>query len=1331
MGFPKKISQLPSSVSVKLTDLFVTVNDSDITTKATIGQLINLVSGSTNTYVTGGTYNDITKNIDFDGNSGFPPFSVNLSGISTTDTFVTGATLNGLTLEIDRNNGEPQITVDLSSLTGDTDTNTFITGTTLVGSEYTITQNNGTDFTTDFNPIVSGKLDTNIFNTYTANTTDNVVTGATLVGTTLELERNNGLSDVTVDLSPLSGISENTFVTGFTYNDDNTLTISRNDGVDLSASINTMTGLTVNGNLLLPDGGVGGPYIGLGDAEDLKIFHNGNHSIIRETGTGSLYLQSDDSVILSKDSGTELMVRGIADGSVELYYDNVKKLETSIDGVVLSGDLITGDNRLTYAPTSAGIVSFLDFTVTQFGQNNNTVLSSVKSINLFLDSNGGDSGQAFRIYNNASPDSPPLENTYIFKVDESGDVLIKGNLSLLQTPTLNNSGTDILIRNNVTGEVEYRPVSGITPTDNNTFVTGGTYNNGTTSLDFVGNSGFTPFSVNVQSLISPFEVTGTQGAVQPKDSSYTNTTQGTVWLGGTVSKIAGDYNFIGNGINHNIEAAADYSFIGNGNNNHLGDGVNQVSYSAILAGKDNTIEGTVSNSAIIAGENNTITHNNTFILGSNINSSQANTTYVENLNIGDVGSAPSVINLGLDANGNVVTGVTAIDTNTFVTGATLTNDILDIERNDGVGISVDLSSIDTNIFVNSGNADVALQQLTFTNTSGGTFNVTNAAALFTDNDINVTGGTYDNNTGCVTFVTNSGTSFDICGFITGLTDTYIDNASLVGTTYTLNRTDGVTIPTDFNPIVSGKLDTDIFNTYTANTTDNVVTGATLNGTILELERNNGLTDVTVDLSSLTGAVDTNTFVTGATLTNTTLDITRNDGVNIPVNLGSLTFTGNTSGTCINELWVSNISGCSPVTIGTELVVNDDTSINGHLTVTSSGSNTSDTVFLVQDSLGNHIIEGLDSGQVHVGDLVNSASPSSPTLMIGAGKTPNDRGSLAFTSTGIGIGGDNDATGDYLFFQLPGNDESRWRLESTAQFGFTLVSRQNNNFGSGSGLRSSFYTSRTYGVDFLLGYNSGLAVTDTVGYRFNTKDNTIAGANDVERFVIENGASETKSYFDNISVLGVGTSNPDTNFRLHITGDTLFNGNLVQNNCTASGDNSVAFGNGTTASGSDTLSIGYETFAGGSNSFAGGRGSISNGQISFSFGLNNIVSGNRSVVIGGEEITGTTDDNVEIGTHCDIKRGTLGNTIISSGCKIGSYNNIGHNTFMGNNCLITVRCLLCGSSQLGNNVMMGTQSVVKENVKIPDNTTIGGMAFVNKNFKSKGKKLIGIPAKMII
>ena len=96
--------------------------------------------------------------------------------------------------------------------------------------------------------------------------------------------------------------------------------------------------VSIKGKLQFPDGGASSNYAGFGNADDLKIFHNGNHSIVRETGTGNLYLQSNDNVILSKDSDTELMVKGIADGAVELYHDNVKKFETTANGVSIVDD---------------------------------------------------------------------------------------------------------------------------------------------------------------------------------------------------------------------------------------------------------------------------------------------------------------------------------------------------------------------------------------------------------------------------------------------------------------------------------------------------------------------------------------------------------------------------------------------------------------------------------------------------------------------------------------------------------------------------------------------------------------------------------------------------------------------------------------------------------------------------------------------------------------------------------------------------------------------------------------------------------------------------------
>ncbi len=116
----------------------------------------------------------------------------------------------------------------------------------------------------------------------------------------------------------------------------------------------TSTGATVTGIFNIGDGSVSDNYIGLGAANDLKIFHNGNHSIIRETGTGSLYLQSDNNVIIGKDSSSETMIKGVADGAVELYHDNTKKFETTSGGVSVTGNLAADGSQIDFTslPTS-------------------------------------------------------------------------------------------------------------------------------------------------------------------------------------------------------------------------------------------------------------------------------------------------------------------------------------------------------------------------------------------------------------------------------------------------------------------------------------------------------------------------------------------------------------------------------------------------------------------------------------------------------------------------------------------------------------------------------------------------------------------------------------------------------------------------------------------------------------------------------------------------------------------------------------------------------------------------------------------------------------------
>lgn len=81
LNIPKKISELPSTITLAPTDLFVRVGDGGVTSKLTLLKLQDYLETS-DTFVTGGTFNTVTDNIDFVGTNSFPPFSVSLSSLS-------------------------------------------------------------------------------------------------------------------------------------------------------------------------------------------------------------------------------------------------------------------------------------------------------------------------------------------------------------------------------------------------------------------------------------------------------------------------------------------------------------------------------------------------------------------------------------------------------------------------------------------------------------------------------------------------------------------------------------------------------------------------------------------------------------------------------------------------------------------------------------------------------------------------------------------------------------------------------------------------------------------------------------------------------------------------------------------------------------------------------------------------------------------------------------------------------------------------------------------------------------------------------------------------
>lgn len=85
---------------------------------------------------------------------------------------------------------------------------------------------------------------------------------------------------------------------------------------------------------------------------------------------------------------------------------------------------------------------------------------------------------------------------------------------------------------------------------------------------------------------------------------------------------------------------------------------------------------------------------------------------------------------------------------------------------------------------------------------------------------------------------------------------------------------------------------------------------------------NGITATTYygDGQYLTGIASTDNYVTGGTYSNGVLTLERQNGsVTITGFTNEYIFTGNTSGSCITNLYVHNLRGCSPITIYDDVI----------------------------------------------------------------------------------------------------------------------------------------------------------------------------------------------------------------------------------------------------------------------------------------------------------------------------------------------------------------------------------------------------------------------------
>lgn len=109
-------------------------------------------------------------------------------------------------------------------------------------------------------------------------------------------------------------------------------------------------------------------------------------------------------------------------------------------------------------------------------------------------------------------------------------------------------------------------------------------------------------------------------------------------------------------------------------------------------------------------------------------------------------------------------------------------------------------------------------------------------------------------------------------------------------------------------------------------------------------------------------------------------------------------------------------------------------------------------------------------------------------------------------------------------------------------------------------------------------------------------------------------------------------------------------------------------------------------------------------------------------LGGVEI----GDDVEIGALSGIDRGTIRATRIGSGTKIDNHVQIGHNTVIGQDCMLAGQSGVAGSTRVGDRVVLGGKVGVSDNIFIGDDVIAGGGTQIYTNVPA-GRVILGSPA----
>jgi UDP-3-O-[3-hydroxymyristoyl] glucosamine N-acyltransferase len=104
-----------------------------------------------------------------------------------------------------------------------------------------------------------------------------------------------------------------------------------------------------------------------------------------------------------------------------------------------------------------------------------------------------------------------------------------------------------------------------------------------------------------------------------------------------------------------------------------------------------------------------------------------------------------------------------------------------------------------------------------------------------------------------------------------------------------------------------------------------------------------------------------------------------------------------------------------------------------------------------------------------------------------------------------------------------------------------------------------------------------------------------------------------------------------------------------------------------------------------------------------------------------------EDNVEIGALCSIDKGVSGDTIISAGTKFDNHVQVGHDTYIGKNCLIGAHAAIAGVTRIEDDVIIWANVLVNKDLVVGSKAVLLATTGVDKSIEG-GKTYYDAPAR---